>query len=145
MTGGTTRAGLELMHGDVTREVIGAYYEVYNALGAGFLEALYQRAMGLALRSRGVSYKREVPMTVRFMGEIIGEYRADLVVANAVIVETKAVDKLASIHDVQLINYLKATGITVGLILNFGPKAEFRRLALSSPQGGSAIIRASSA
>lgn len=141
MTGGTTRAGFALMHGELTREIIGAFYDVYNALGYGFVESVYQRALPLALNARGVRSERERPLTVRFMGAVVGDYRADLVVEGKVIVESKVADKIFPVHEMQLLNYLKATGMTVGLVLNFGPRPTFRRLLLSSPQEGSVIIR----
>ena len=80
MTGGTTRAGLALMHGDLTREIIGAFYQIYSALGHGFVEGIYQRSLPLALSKRGIKAQREVPMTVTFLDTIVGEYRADLIV-----------------------------------------------------------------
>ena len=142
MTGGTTRAGLALMHGDLTREIIGAFYQIYSALGYGFVEAIYQRSLPLALAKRGIEARREVPMTVTFLDAIVGEYRADLIVDGKVIVETKTVDNILPVHEMQLMNYLRATGINVGLILNFGPRPTFRRMFLSSPQDGSVLIRA---
>ncbi len=142
MTGGTTRAGLALMHGDVTREIIGAFYQVYTALGFGFIEGIYQRSLPLALSKRGIKSEREVPMRVSFLDTIVGEYRADLIVEGKVIVETKTVDSIFPVHEMQLVNYLRATGINVGLILNFGPRPTFRRMFLSSPQEGSVLLRA---
>ncbi len=142
MTGGTTREGLALLHGDLTREIIGAFYDVYNGLGHGFVETVYQRALPIALKARGVQCERERPLTVRFMGTVVGDYRADLVVEDRVIVETKVAEKIVPVHELQLLNYLKATGINVGIILNFGPKATFRRMLLTSPQDGSVVIRA---
>jgi GxxExxY protein len=142
MTGGTTRAGLALMHGDVTREIIGAFYQVYAALGYGFVEAIYQRSLPLALAQRGIKAEREVPMTVMFLETVVGDYRADLIVEGKVIVETKTAEKILPAHEMQLVNYLRATGMNVGLILNFGPRPTFRRMFLSSPQEGSVLIRA---
>ena len=141
MTGGTTRAGLALMHGDLTREIIGAFYQIYSALGYGFIEAIYQRSLPLALAKRGIEAAREVPMSVTFLDTIVGEYRADLIVEGKVIVETKTVDNILPVHEMQLVNYLRATGINVGLILNFGPRPTFRRMFLSSPQEGSVLLR----
>jgi GxxExxY protein len=141
MTGGTTRAGLELVHGDLTRQIIGAFYDVYNALGQGFVEAVYQRALPVALSARGIQCEREVPMSVIYKGVHVGEYRADLVVENKVIVESKVALKIIPIHEIQLVNYLKASRISVGLVLNFGPQPTFRRLLLLSPQEGSKVIR----
>jgi GxxExxY protein len=142
MTGGTTRAGLALMHGDVTREILGAFYQIYSALGYGFVEAIYQRSLPLALARRGVKAEREVPMKVTFLDTIVGDYRADLIVEGKVIVETKTAEKILPVHEMQLVNYLRATGINVGLILNFGPRPTFRRMFLSSPQDGSVLLRA---
>ncbi len=141
MLGGTTRAGLELMHSDLTRQIIGAFYDVYNALGQGFVEAVYQRAMPLALAKRGVGSEREVPLTIKYLGVGIGDYRADLIVEGKVIVESKVATKILPIHEIQLVNYLKVSKIPVGLILNFGPEPTFRRLFLTSTPKGSAVIR----
>jgi GxxExxY protein len=141
MNGGTARAAPELVHGETTREIIGAFFDVYNELGYGFVESVYQRALPLALTARGVRSAREVPLTVRFRGVAVGDYRADLVVEGKVIVESKVADRILPVHEMQLLNYLKATRITLGLVLNFGPKPTFRRLLLTSPQAGSAVIR----
>jgi GxxExxY protein len=86
--------------------------------------------------------ERERAVAVTFMGEHVGDYRADLIVEGKVIVETKVADKIVPVHEMQLLNYLKATGITVGLVLNFGPRPTFRRLLLTSTKDGSAVIRA---
>jgi GxxExxY protein len=141
MTGGTTRAGLELVHGSLTREIIGAFFDVYNELGYGFVEAVYQRALPVALDARGIRTKREVPLTVHFRGVSVGAYRADLVAEGKIIVESKVAEKILPVHEMQLLNYLKATNLSVGLILNFGPRPTFRRLLLTSPHEGSAVIR----
>jgi GxxExxY protein len=142
MTGGAARAGMELIHGNLTREIIGAFYDVYNTLGYGFVESVYQRALPIALQKRRLRSERELPLTVRYEGITVGTYRADLVVEEKVIVESKVADKIVPVFEMQLLNYLKATGISVGLILNFGPRATFRRMYLSSPQEGSVLIRA---
>jgi GxxExxY protein len=142
MTEETTRVGLALVHGDLTRQIIGAFYDVYNELGYGFVESVYQHALPIALAKRGLRSQREFPLTVRYLGAIVGEYRADLLVEEKVIVESKVADKIVTVHEMQLLNYLKATRITVGLVLNFGPRPTFRRLLLSSPQEGSVVIRA---
>jgi GxxExxY protein len=135
---------MELVHGEITREIIGAFFDVYGELGYGFVESVYQRALPIALAARGVRSVREVPMGVMFRGEPVGHYRADLIVEGKVIVESKVAERVLPVHEMQLLNYLKATGITVGLVLNFGPKATFRRLLLTSALGGSVVIRASS-
>jgi GxxExxY protein len=141
MSGGTARAGLALVHGTLTREVIGDFFDVYNELGHGFVEAVYQRALPLALIARGVRSEREVPLIVRFRGVVVGDYRADLVVEGKVIVESKVADRILPVHEMQLLHYLKTTGIALGLILNYGPQPTFRRLLLTSPQEGSVVIR----
>lgn len=128
------------MHGELTREIIGAFFDVYNELGYGFVESVYQRALPLELASRNVRSGREVPLTVRFKGTDVGDYRADLVVEKKVIVETKTAEKILQIHELQLLNYLKGTGLSVGLVLNFGPRPTFRRLLLF-PKDRSAVIR----
>lgn len=118
----------ELLHGDVTRRVIGAFYYVYNRLGHGFLESVYQKALANTLERTGARVLREAPMTVEFEGVAVGDFRADLVVDERVIVEVKAIDQLGPVHEAQLVNYLRASGIDIGLLLNFGPKATCRRL-----------------
>ena len=118
---------LVLAHGEITDTVLRAFFDVYNDLGFGFLEGVYRNALLIALRQAGVAAQSEVPMAVRFRGVCVGEYRADLIVAESVIVEVKALTAIARVHETQLVNYLKATGLNVGLLLNFGPKLEFRR------------------
>ncbi|SRR5690606_15079339 len=111
----------------LSRRVIGAFYETYNVLGHGFLEAVYANAMALQLAADGIEFKRETALEVRFKQQMVGVYRADFLVEGKLIVELKAVDALTASHEAQLLNYLKATGIRVGLLLNFGPKAQIRR------------------
>lgn len=141
MTGGTTKDGLGLMHGEISRGILGAFYDVYNEMGPGFLEAVYQRALPVALAERGIASEREVPILVRFRGEIVGEYRADLVVERKVIVECKVTEKVLPYHEAQLLNYLKATRISVGLVLCFGARPSFRRLLLTSRENGPVVMR----
>ena len=142
MTTVTARTGLDLVHGDLTRGIIGAFYDVYNKLGYGFAESVYQHALPIALARRGLKSERELPLTVMYEQRTVGVFRVDLIVEEKVIVETKTADKIVNVHEMQLLNYLKATGLNVGLILNFGPSATFRRMYLSSPQEGSVLIRA---
>ncbi len=120
------RAG-GLVAGDLTEQVIGAFYAVYNDLGPGFLESVYENALIIALDELELPVLPQVPLVVRFRRQVVGQFRADLLVADQLIVEIKAVSQLAMIHEVQLVNYLRATGIQIGLLLNFGPRAEFRR------------------
>lgn len=116
-----------MLHKEITSEIIAAFYAVYNTLGYGFLEKVYENALILELRKKGLTVKKQVPIKVKYDGQIIGEYFADLFVEDKVIVELKAVEKIIAVHEAQLLNYLKATNIEVGLLLNFGPKAEFKR------------------
>ena len=116
-----------LKHGDITERIIGAAYEVYNTLGFGFLEKVYENAMAIELRRAGLKVEAQFPITVRYKGEVVGDYAADLVVDSCVIVELKAVSALDPVHEVHLVNYLKATGIEVGLLINFGREIQIKR------------------
>ena len=118
-----------MVHEELTVQILEASFEVMKELGAGFLEGVYQNALLVALSQKGIKVEARVPLLVRFRGEVVGEYFADLLVERKVIVELKAVKALAPEHQAQLINYLKATGIEVGLLINFGrPRLEYRRL-----------------
>lgn len=117
-----------LLHGELSGQVIGAFYEVHRELGAGFVESCYQRAMMIALGGRGIPCESEVPIEVSFRNESVGKFRIDLLVDRRIVVECKVADLLAVNHRVQLRNYLKATGIHVGLILLFGSKPVFERV-----------------
>ena len=108
-------------------DIIGAYYQVYNTLGYGFLEKVYQKAMEVELAARGVSFTPQAPLTVFYSGVVVGEYFADLFVEGCVIVELKAGEALVEENHAQLLNYLKATDAPVGLLLNFDPKPNIRR------------------
>ena len=114
-------------HSDLTEQIIGAFYAVYSALGYGFLENVYVKALIIELEHRGLQVKHEFPIKVYYAGRLVGEYFADLVVNDLVILEIKAVRILANEHEAQLLNYLKATSYEVGLLLNFGPKPETKR------------------
>ncbi|HEY4899379.1 MAG TPA: GxxExxY protein [Terriglobales bacterium] len=122
----------ELKHAGLTDVVIGAFYDVYNELGHGFLESVYREAMIVALTQKGLSVEREKSVQVRFRGEVVGLFRTDLVVANSVIVELKCARTIDSNHEAQLLNYLKATQYEVGLLLNFGARPHFRRMVLET-------------
>lgn len=119
-------------HSDLTQKIIGDFYEVYNELGHGFLESVYEAAMTKALRDAGLRAERQWPVEVRFRGEVVGEFRADVLVEGCVIIEIKAARALDSAHEAQVLNYLRATPIEVGLLMNFGPKPEFRRFAFAN-------------
>lgn len=128
---GTTAHRHRLLHGEISHEILGAFFRVHSKLGHGFLEAVYRRALALEIQGRGLTVATEVPFTIEFSGSQVGEYRADLVVAGSVIVECKAAEFLTAAHEAQLLNYLRASGIELGLLLNFGSRASFRRLICS--------------
>lgn len=111
----------------LTEQIICCAYNVHNHLGSGFLEKVYENALWLELRDVGLSVEQQKPIDVAYKGHTVGEFIADLVVGDRVIVELKALDNLAAIHEVQLKNYLKATGIEVGLLINFGSSVEVKR------------------
>ena len=119
-------------HTGITKEIIGAFYSVYNSLGYGFLEKVYENALFIELKSLGLSVTKQERLKVYYENEEVGEYFADMVVDECVVVELKAADSLCKEHETQLINYLKATGIEVGLLLNFGKKPEFKRKVFSN-------------
>ena len=120
---------MELLHKEVTEKIIGAAFEVFRVLGHGFLERVYQRAMKVELELRGVTAELESDIQVRYKGQIVGEFRGDLLANRCVLVELKVAPELESRDEAQLLNELKATGIKVGLLINFGKhKAEFKRL-----------------
>ncbi len=117
-----------LLHSAITHEIIGAFYACYNALGWGYPESIYANALPIFLRRRGMRFEREVALRVTLDGVVLGEFRADLVVADKVIVELKACERLTGGHESQLISYLKASQYELGILLNFGPKPELRRI-----------------
>ena len=118
-----------MKHANVSEVIIGCAFEVINELGAGFLESVYEKAMLVTLRQKGLDVEAQVPIQVIFRGEVIGDFFADLLVNKKIIVELKAVKTLAPEHQAQVINYLNASEIEVGLLINFGsPKIEYRRL-----------------
>jgi GxxExxY protein len=117
----------ELIHSEITSKIIKCFYEVYNILGFGFLEKVYETALYMELIKNGFVVERQRPIEVYYKNQLAGQYFADLVVENTVVVELKAAEAIAVEHEFQLINYLKATDIEVGLLLNFGKKPEFKR------------------
>ena len=121
-----------MLHEENTSAIIAAYYDVYNTLGYGFLEKVYENTLILELQKRGLSVKQQMPIKVYYEGQVVGEYFADLLVNDLVILELKAAEQIIKAHEAQLTNYLKATDLEVGLILNFGPKAEFKRKIFSN-------------
>jgi GxxExxY protein len=119
-------------HEQTTREIIGVFFDVYNELGYGFLESVYREAMVIALTAEGLQVDKEVALSARFRGQTVGTFKADLVVSRSVVVELKAVRALERTHEAQILNYLRASALEVGLLLNFGPKPQVRRLAFSN-------------
>ena len=117
----------QLLHKDVTERILSAFYKVYNVLGGGFLEKVYENALAIELRTMGFKVERRRQIKVYYGSAQVGDYYADLVVEDKVILELKATEMLNPAHDAQLGNYLKATDIEVGMLLNFGDKPEFRR------------------
>ncbi|HEY5974504.1 MAG TPA: GxxExxY protein [Geobacteraceae bacterium] len=116
-----------MKHATLTDAVICCFYSVYNSLGYGFLEKVYENSLLHELDKRGIHTKSQAPITVHYDGKVVGEYFADMLVDNRLIVEIKAARSLLPEHEAQLLNYLKATEIEVGLLLNFGPKPEVKR------------------
>jgi len=117
-----------LLHEALTGATLGAFFEVYNTLGTGFLESVYEAAMTHSLGHAGIRVERQSPVTVYFRGAPMGMFRPDLIIADRLIVEIKVADRIHTRHIAQLLNALRATRIEVGLLLNFGPQATFRRM-----------------
>jgi GxxExxY protein len=132
MTTSRTHADGSLLDGSLTRRIIGAFYYVYDRLGFGFLEAVYRRALAHVLMRAGLTVECEQLIEVWFDGVKVGHYRADMLVERRVLVEFKATDRLTATDRKQLLNYLRATDVEVGLLLNFGPRAQFERLVYSN-------------
>ena len=116
-----------LKHRDLTEKLIGIFFNIYNELGHGFLESVYEQAFSVSLAESDIFFQRQVAVPVWFHGQRIGDFRADLLVEEKVIVELKAGRLIDSSWEKQLLNYLRATDVEIGMLFNFGPKAEFRR------------------
>ena len=114
-------------HQELTKSIIGIYYNVYNELGFGFLEKVYQNALLIELRKKGLEATPNKKIKVFYKGENVGDYYADIIVNDTIILELKAADYIAEEFENQLLNYLKGTDCEIGLLLNFGKKPEFRR------------------
>jgi len=111
-----------MINDELTERIIGCAFRVYNSLGSGFLESVYQKALMIELTQEGLSVEEEAPVNVIYKGQNVGSFYADIVVDKSVILELKAVDILIKTHEIQLVNYLKATGIAIWLLINFGTK-----------------------
>jgi GxxExxY protein len=120
--------GEDLRHGALTKRLIGVYYDVYNELGFGFLESVYHRALAVALTERGIGHLSQTPISVWYHGRQVGRFFADFLVEGVVILELKACRVVEPAHEAQLTNYLRATDVEVGLLLNFGERPAFQRV-----------------
>jgi len=118
---------MQYLHQDITDKIIKAFYNVYNRLGYGFLEKVYENAMMIELPSLGLKCQKQKPISVSFKGYTVGEYFADIIVEDKVIIELKAAEEIAEAFEAQLLNYLRATKIEVGLLLNFGKEPKIKR------------------
>ncbi|WP_441000351.1 GxxExxY protein [Fodinibius sp. SL11] len=112
----------------MSRKIIRSFYDVYNELGTGFLELVYENSFYILLNESGLDVEQQVPISVYFKGHEVGKYVADLIIENKILIELKSVSSLLPQHDAQILNYLKATDINIGLMMNFGDEPEFKRL-----------------
>jgi GxxExxY protein len=124
MSGGT----IGLRHAELTEKIIGIFYDVYNELGYGFLESIYEESLVIALIESGLGVERQLAIPVWFRGHEVGRFRGDILVEGSVLLELKSARILEAAHEAQLLHYLKSTEIEVGLLLNFGTRPQFRRL-----------------
>lgn len=124
----------DYIHKELSSKILECFYKVYNKLGYGFLEKVYENALKIELEQFGLIVDRQKPIKVYYENQIVGEYFADLIVNNQIILELKAAESICEEHEFQLINYLKATEIEIGLLLNFGKKPEIRRKIFSKNQ-----------
>jgi GxxExxY protein len=116
-----------MLQDDLTKKIIASAYEVHNTLGAGFLEKVYENAMMIELKKSGLQAQQQFNIPVYYKDSLVGDYYADIIVEKQVILELKAIENLAKIHEVQLVNYLQGTGIEIGLLINFGNSVEVKR------------------
>jgi GxxExxY protein len=121
-----------LLHSEITGTILECFFKVYNTLGYGFLEKIYERALMIELREAGLQCVAQHPIKVFYEGDEVGEYFADIIVEDLVIIELKAAEGIREEHEYQLINYLKTTDIEVGLLLNFGKKPQYKRKIFSN-------------
>ena len=141
----TARTRIGLAHEEITSQILSAFYLVYNELGYGFLESVYESALAIALQNAGLRTQRQTELLVWFQQTRVGKFRADLVVEDLVIVELKAAQSSQPSHQAQLLNALRATNIEVGLLLNFGPRPEFKRMAFANTRKQIVVYPRSSA
>jgi|SRR5579863_7643711 len=119
-------------HSELTQIIIGTFYEVYNELGFGFLESVYRKSLRIALQEKILTAEEEVEAAVLFHGKNVGDFKADLLVNGLILIELKTADNLSPAHEAQILNYLRATSLELGLLLNFGPKPQVRRFLLDN-------------
>lgn len=131
----------KILHSNVTEKIIEAFYKVYNTLGYGFLEKVYENAMRIELKRMGLDVDVQKNIRVHYAGYEVGDYYADLIVNDLIILELKAAEAICEENEAQLVNYLKATNIEVGLLLNFGKKPEFKRKVFMNSNKKFAVIR----
>ncbi len=124
----------QLKYQDLSEKIIAAAYAVHNELGCGFIEKVYKNALAIQLEETGVKCSCEVPLQVTYRGKVVGEYCADVIVEDKIVIEVKAVSRLDPVHEVQLVNYLKATGLNTGLLINFGRSVEVKRRVFDAPE-----------
>ena len=124
-------------HAELSSKIIGAFFQVYNELGYGFSEKVYENSLTLELKKVGFKVEQQRSILVYYASQVVGQYAADLIVNDVILLELKAIHHLLDEHEAQLLNYLKATPIEMGLLLNFGPKAEFRRKVFDNERKGS--------
>ena len=115
-------------HSELTDKIIGVFYEVYNELGFGFLESVYRNSLRLALIEKGLSVEEEIRTPVYFRRNNVGDFKADLIVNQIILIELKTAETLVRAHEAQVLNYLRATSLEIGLLFNFGPRPQVRRL-----------------
>ena len=132
---------LQLKHAELTETIIGVSFDVYNELGFGFLESVYRKSLQLALREKNLKVEAEVAVPVFFRGINVGDFRADLVVNDSVLLELKTAESIIIAYEAQVLNYLRVTALEIGLILNFGPKAQVRRLLFDNDRKQARVHR----
>jgi GxxExxY protein len=132
-----------MKHEELTEQIIGVFYAVFRELGYGFLESVYEEAMVVSLAEAGLTISRQVAVPVWFHGKKIGEFKADLVVNNLILVELKATKRLEQVHESQTLNYLRATDFEVALLFNFGPSAQLKRLVFDNERKAGKVCAAS--
>ena len=130
---------VDLLHAATTGPLLDAFFQVHRELGYGFLERVYANALVLAARDLGLEIRQQVPIRVHYRSVLIGEYVADMLANGLVLVELKAAKALVDEHQAQLLNYLRATSYEVGLLLNFGPKAQYKRMVFSNSRKGNRV------